>query len=235
MFQANFIHKVFSKVAGKYDLMNDVMSLNLHKVWKRQFCDLVTKLDARILDSAAGSGDIAFELYNRAKKANLTPNLVLSDVNASMLALAKDRAVNSNILHNIDFVEADATQMPWSDQEFDYYTISFGIRNVPDIQKALNESYRLLKPGGKFLCLEFSKPTAAVIRHLYGWYLDKVIPKLGGAIAQDEQSYQYLVDSIKAFPDQNIFISMMQRAGFKMCYFKNLSFSIASIYIGYKD
>jgi demethylmenaquinone methyltransferase/2-methoxy-6-polyprenyl-1,4-benzoquinol methylase len=234
MFEVNFIKEVFSSVADKYDLMNDLMSMGVHRIWKKKFCRLVENLDSKILDVASGSGDIAFKLYQKAIEKGYTPHITLSDINPAMLQLAKDRAINNNILNNLEFLVADATCLPFDDCSFDYYTIAFGIRNIPDINEALKEAYRVLKPKSKFLCLEFSKPTAPLVKNFYDIYSDCIIPKIGGMVAGNEQAYEYLVESIRQFPDQNIFVSMMQSAGFKVAYFENLHFSIASIYVGYK-
>ena len=235
MFEEKFIASIFSRIAPKYDLMNDVMSFSLHRHWKKELCSYVKNLNAKILDVACGSGDISFELYRRGQKLALQPKIVLSDVNAQMLQLAKDRAINQNMIDVFEFVQADACALPFEDNSFDYYTIAFGIRNIVEIEQALSEAYRVLKPGARFLCLEFSKPSMPIFKNFYKIYSEKIIPKMGKWIANDQQAYQYLVDSIRAFPDQNIFIAMMQRAGFKFSYCKNLSFSIASIYVGYKE
>ncbi len=235
MSKASFIKQIFSEVAEKYDLMNDLMSFGIHRIWKKQFCNLIKNLDSKILDVASGSGDIAFRLYDKALNDGITPQITLSDVNAEMLQLAKDKAIDRNILDKLDFVVADATNLPFDNNSFNYYTIAFGIRNIPDIQNALNESYRVLKPKSKFLCLEFSKPTMPIFSDFYRMYSDNVIPKIGETVANNRAAYEYLVDSIKAFPDQNIFLSMMQKAGYKISYFQNLSGSIASIYVGYKQ
>jgi demethylmenaquinone methyltransferase/2-methoxy-6-polyprenyl-1,4-benzoquinol methylase len=235
MFTSEFINDIFSKVAGKYDLMNDVMSFGVHRLWKKQFCKLVTNLEGEILDVASGSGDIAFTLYKQAKRRFLHPRITLSDINPSMLNLAKNKAINAGWLDkNLQFVEADATKLPFADSSFDYYTIAFGIRNVIDKQNALNEAWRVLKPNAKFLCLEFSKPTALGFKDLYRLYCDHIIPKFGAHVADSQEAYQYLVESIRQFPDQHIFTSMMRQAGFKIASFQNLHLSLATIYVGYK-
>jgi demethylmenaquinone methyltransferase/2-methoxy-6-polyprenyl-1,4-benzoquinol methylase len=234
MSKDHFIKEVFSSVADKYDLMNDLMSLGIHRVWKNKFCNLIENLDSRILDVASGSGDIAFRLYHRALKNNITPRITLADVNDKMLQIAKDRAINSNILNDLEFIVADATNLPFENNYFDYYTIAFGIRNICDINAALVEGYRVLKSRGHFLCLEFSKPTMPLMRDIYNLYLDKIIPKIGHFVTNHQEAYQYLASSIKAFPEQSTFLGMMQKAGFKISYFKNLSGGIACIYFGYK-
>jgi demethylmenaquinone methyltransferase/2-methoxy-6-polyprenyl-1,4-benzoquinol methylase len=152
-----------------------------------------------------------------------------------MLSLAKNKAIDRNLLDaDLQFVHADATNLPFEDNSFDYYTIAFGIRNIPDINSALKQALRVLKPGGKFLCLEFSKPVMCGFKDLYRFYSDYVIPKIGCYVANNEDAYKYLVDSIAAFPDQHIFTSMMKAAGFNIAYFQNLHFSLATIYVGYK-
>lgn len=234
MHASSFINDVFTAVAGKYDIMNDAMSFGLHRLWKKQFCALVTDPGAKILDVATGSGDIAFALYKRALNLGLSPNIVGVDVNPAMLSLAKVKKLEQNISCGLDFMGADATSLPFEDNSFDYYTISFGIRNIPDISKALEEAHRVLKAGGKFLCMEFSKPYLPGIKQAYNFYSDHFIPKMGKLIAGNSDAYQYLVDSIRAFPDRKNFLSMMQASGFKIAHGRNLSFAVASIYQGYK-
>ena len=235
MFDVNFINKIFTRVANKYDMMNDAMSLGAHGLWKKEYCQHVENLNAKILDVASGSGDIGFNIYERAIKSNAKLDLTLSDINLEMLQLAKDRAIDNNILEKITFAHEDACNLSFNDAVFDYYTIAFGIRNIPDITGALKEAYRVLKPKSKFLCMEFSKPTAPIFKDAIKFYYNNVIPRIGSAVAGNYDAYKYLSDSIYNFPDQNIFISMMQASGFKTAYFKNLSGSLVSIYIGHKE
>lgn len=234
MYTSSFISDVFTAVADKYDIMNDAMSFGLHRLWKKSFCSLVIDPGAKILDAATGSGDIAFALYNKALNLKLSPNIIGIDVNSAMLCLAKVKKLEKNISWGLDFMEADATNLPFEDNSFNYYTISFGIRNIPDISKALQEAHRVLKVGGKFLCIEFSKPYLPCIKQAYNFYSDHFIPKMGKLIAGNNDAYQYLVDSIRAFPDRKKFLNMMQAAGFKIAHSRDLSFAIASIYQGYK-
>src|SRR6476619_88838 len=229
MYNPSFIKDVFTNVAGKYDIMNDLMSLGLHRVWKKKLCSLIDVLDAPIIDTATGSGDIAFLLMQMAAKKGLTPRITAVDKNPSMLSLAKVRKIIKNIKNELDIVEADATNLPFEDKSFSYYTISFVIRNIPYILKALQEAHRVLKPGGKFLCLEFSKPQIPYISSAYNFYSDKFIPQMGKIVAGNKDAYQYLVNSIRSFPSQEVFLQMMQKAGFRMSYVHDLSFSIASI------
>jgi len=234
MYTSSFISDVFTSVASKYDIMNDAMSFGLHRLWKKQFCSLIKDPGAKVLDVATGSGDIAFGLYKKALNLGLTPNIIGVDINPAMLSLAKVKKLEKNITCGLDFIEADSTNLPFKDNSFDYYTISFGIRNIPDISKALQEAHRVLKPCGKFLCMEFGKPCSPGIKQAYNVYSDYFIPKMGGMIAGNKDAYQYLVDSIRAFPDRKKFLSMMQAAGFKISYGRNLNFGVASIYEGYK-
>lgn len=234
MSKDHFIKEIFSNVANKYDLMNDLMSFGIHRAWKSQFCSLVENLDSKILDVASGSGDIAFRLHKLCLARGIKPEITLTDVNDKMLQVAKDRAIDLNILSDLEFVLADATKLPFEDNSFDYYTIAFGIRNICDMDGALAESYRVLKPKGHFLCLEFSRPTMPIMRDIYNLYLEKVIPKIGQLVTNHQEAYEYLADSIKAFPEQSVFLSMMQKAGFKIANFRNLSNGVACIYLGYK-
>ena len=229
------VRSIFNSVSKKYDLMNDLMSLGLHRLWKRHFCSYVENLNSKIIDVASGSGDIAHYLYKKAQKQNTSPDITLSDINENMLELAKEKFFNSGLYDNFKYVIADSSSLPFADNTFDYYTVAFGIRNMENIQLVLNEAHRILKPGGKFLCLEFSKPSLTMIKKLYDIYSFKIIPKIGKYIAKDQNAYEYLVESIRAFPDQNIFASMMEKAGFKVCSFENINFSISSIYYGYKN
>jgi demethylmenaquinone methyltransferase/2-methoxy-6-polyprenyl-1,4-benzoquinol methylase len=235
MSKVDFIKEIFSNVADKYDLMNDLMSFGIHRIWKNQLCSLVKNLDSKILDVASGSGDIAFRLHRCALKKGIIPQITLTDVNEKMLQIAKDRAIDRNILNDLEFIVADATNLPFEDNYFDYYTIAFGIRNIPDMQAALNEAHRVLKPKSNFLCLEFSRPIMPIVSSIYDLYLDSIIPKIGDFITNRKEAYEYLADSIRAFPDQSVFLAMMQKAGFKISHFKNLSNSVASIYMGYKS
>ena len=231
----DLVNEVFSNVANKYDIMNDLMSLGVHRLWKNKFCDYIDKLDSNILDVAGGTGDIALKLKEKARLKNLHNNHVtLCDINYEMLACARDKAIDKNFLKNIDFICGDAENLPFANDSFDYYTIAFGIRNVPKIDEALKEAYRVLKKGGKFLCLEFSKVEAEPIKQIYDFYSFNVIPKIGKITAKNEDAYKYLVESINLFPAQEEFASMIEQAGFKRVSFQNLTFGIAAIHIGHK-
>ncbi len=225
---------VFSDVAGKYDLMNDVMSLGVHRLWKDEFCRMIPNLNSTILDVAGGTGDIAFRLKDNAKKQNRDPRIVVCDINYDMLTVCKNRAINRNILHKLDLVVGDAEKLPFPDNSFDYYIIAFGIRNMLSLEKTLAEAYRVLKPTGKFLCLEFSKIQNDFIRPLYDFYSFKLIPSIGGYVANNRDAYKYLAESIKLFPDQETFKTIVQDAGFSDVRYKNLTFGVAAIHYGFK-
>ena len=228
----SLVHNIFSSVADKYDLMNDAMSFGIHHIWKRKFVSKIENLDAKILDVACGTGDISFRMYKKAISLRITPNITSTDINQEMLDIAEKRAIDKNILHGIKFVNANAEDLPFEDNSFDYYTISFGIRNVTNIDKALAEARRVLKSGGKFLCLEFSKVDNIILNQIYDFYSMNIIPKMGKMIAGDEESYQYLVESIRRFPNQIEFKSMIQKSGFETVKYTNLSGGICSIHEG---
>lgn len=225
---------VFSDVAKKYDLMNDLMSFGVHRLWKDEFCQMIPNLDSAILDVAGGTGDIAFRIKDRGRKQNKDPHVVVCDINKEMLKLCRDKAVDSNILTNFDMVLGDAEKLPFEDNSFDYYTIAFGIRNMLNIGNALEEARRVLKPTGKFLCLEFSKVQNDLMRPLYDFYSFNLIPTIGGAVASNKSAYKYLAESISLFPQQEDFKTMIKKAGFTDVSYKNLTFGVAAIHYGYK-
>ena len=229
------VDSVFSDVANKYDLMNDLMSLGVHRLWKDEFCRMIPNLNSKILDVAGGTGDIAFRLKENGKKQNHNPHITVCDINEEMLKECSDRAVNRNILDNFDIVVGDAEKLPFPDNSFDYYTIAFGIRNVINIENALSEAYRVLKPTGKFLCLEFSKVQNDLIRPIYDFYSFKLIPSIGQCVTQNKDAYRYLAESISLFPNQDDFKTMIQDAGFSDVKYKNLTFGVAAIHYGFKS
>ena len=227
------VKAVFSSVAESYDRMNDAMSLGIHRLWKRRFIRGINPRPGQtILDMAGGTGDIAFLLYKAmGGKADIT----VADINPDMLAVGRDRAVEYGIADgDLKWQEVDAETLPFEDNSFDLYTIAFGLRNVTHIDKALSEAYRVLKPGGKFYCLEFSQVNAPGLKHIYDFYSFNIIPKLGEVIAQDRQSYQYLVESIRRFPSQDKLSLYMKRSGFEKTSYENLSAGIAAIHSGVK-
>lgn len=224
------VRQVFNKVASRYDIMNDCMSFGMHHAWKREMIAWLAPRDhMKILDVAGGTGDIAFMLNNAAKC-----NISVCDINEAMLTEGKRRAIDKNILNNIEWMCGNAEALPVESNSYDAYTIAFGIRNVTHIDKALEEAFRVLKPGGRFMCLEFSKPTHSWFRHLYDTYSFGVIPKMGKVITGDADPYQYLVESIRQFPDQDSFAKMLRSAGFINVKYRNLMQGVVAIHSGRK-
>ena len=229
-------HKVrdlFSRVTNSYDVMNDVMSGGLHRLWK---CQFLTQLQPnphdRILDMASGTGDIAQGILK--KYGFLKVHVTAADLTASMLHLGRDRATDKGMIHGIDYVVADAESLPFEDNMFDVYTCSFGLRNVGNLEKSLEEAYRVLKPGGQFYCLEFSAIRSYILRPFYDAYSFHLIPLFGKYIARDEAAYQYLVESIRRFPNQRDFKEKIEEVGFEAVTFENLSGGIVAIHKGTK-
>ena len=225
------VQGVFSSVASKYDVMNDVMSLGIHRVWKDAMMDWLAPIRGQaLLDVAGGTGDISFRFLKRASGANAT----VLDLTESMLAEGRKRAENVGISGQLEWVVGDAMALPFEDDSFDVYTISFGIRNVTDPQKALSEAYRVLKPGGRLMVLEFSHIPNNLLQWFYDKYSFNVIPRLGQIIASDRSSYQYLVESIRKFPKQESFMKLVNAAGFENTKFRNLTMGVACLHSGWK-
>lgn len=226
------VAEVFHSVASKYDVMNDVMSLGMHRLWKRfAISQTQIKPGDHALDLAGGTGDLTQLLLDKVGK---TGRVVLSDINSSMLQTGRARLTNQNYVNNVDYVQADAENLPFSENSFDGITIGFGLRNVTHKEKALQEMHRVLKPGKKLIILEFSKPTTNWLNRLYDQYSFKIIPKVGGWITQDRESYQYLVESIRMHPDQATLQTLVEQAGFSHCGYHNLSGGIVAVHYGYK-
>ncbi len=229
--KAGLVHGVFTNVASKYDLMNDVMSGGVHRLWKDAMMDwLAPRSGQRLLDVAGGTGDIAFRFLRRAPGASA----VVCDMTEGMLIEGRKRAEATAMADRLEWVTGDAMKLPFEDSSFDVYTISFGIRNVTRIPDALSEAFRVLRPGGRLMVLEFSQLPNAGLQRLYDLYSFNVIPRLGQAIAGDRDSYQYLVESIRRFPDQDTFAGMIRDAGFGQVKFRNLSMGIAALHSGWK-
>ncbi len=229
--KAGKVHGVFSNVASKYDVMNDVMSMGIHRVWKDAMMDWLAPRDGqKLLDVAGGTGDVSFRFLARAPEAHAT----VLDMTESMLIEGQKRAEAGQMAEKLNWIVGDAMALPFEDNSFDVYTISFGIRNVTRIPDALSEAYRVLKPGGRIMVLEFSQLPNDGLQKLYDLYSFNVIPKMGKVIANDADSYQYLVESIRKFPDQEIFASMIREAGFDMVKYRNLSMGIAALHSGWK-
>ncbi|NRB11446.1 MAG: bifunctional demethylmenaquinone methyltransferase/2-methoxy-6-polyprenyl-1,4-benzoquinol methylase UbiE [Rickettsiaceae bacterium] len=230
----SLVGEVFSDVAKNYDVMNDLMSFSIHRLWKDKFCKLIPNLNSTILDVAGGTGDIAFRLKKKANKAAAKPQIIVCDINKDMLKMCRSKAIDNNILNNFDLITGDAEKLPFTNNSFDYYTICFGIRNVVSIDKALQEAYRVLKPTGKFLCMEFSKVENNLLKTLYNFYSFNIIPKVGKFVANNESAYQYLAESISLFPNQEDFKTKIQQAGFVDVKYENLNSGIVAIHSGLK-
>jgi demethylmenaquinone methyltransferase/2-methoxy-6-polyprenyl-1,4-benzoquinol methylase len=228
------VDEVFDRVAPRYDLMNDFMSGGLHRLWKDALVAWLSPprrtRSYDVLDVAGGTGDIAFRIAERSEGAKI----IVGDINREMLAVGRERAATRGLDRTVTFEEANAEKLPFDNGRFDAVTIAFGIRNVPRIEVALGEVFRVLKPGGRFLCLEFSSVDIAWLDRLYELYSFNVIPALGQLVAGDRDSYQYLVESIARFPNQARFRMMIERAGFEKAAYRNLSGGIAAIHSGWK-
>jgi len=223
---------VFTSVAKKYDIMNDLMSFGIHRLWKRYAISLSgVRAGQHVLDIAGGTGDLA-KVFSREVGRN--GHVVLSDINAAMLEVGRERLINAGC-NNVDFVLANAeTLAPFDDESFDLVTISFGLRNVTDKDAALKSMYRVLKPGGRLLILEFSKPVFEPLSKAYDLYSFTALPIMGKLIANDAESYQYLAESIRMHPDQQTLKQMMQQAGFENCDYHNLTAGIVAVHRGFK-
>jgi demethylmenaquinone methyltransferase / 2-methoxy-6-polyprenyl-1,4-benzoquinol methylase len=230
--KAGRVRTVFASVAGKYDLMNDLMSLGVHRLWK-QFTLSVTGLrpGQRALDVAGGTGDLAIGMLRQVGRQG---HVTLSDINESMLERGRDRLLDAGFVANVECVVADAERLPFDDNSFDCVTIGFGLRNVTDKDAALRSMYRVLKPGGQLLVLEFSKPTLPGLKPVYDAYSFNVLPLLGRLVAADEASYRYLAESIRMHPDQETLLAMLAEAGFTQARYHNLSGGIVALHRGYK-
>ncbi|OUS19953.1 bifunctional demethylmenaquinone methyltransferase/2-methoxy-6-polyprenyl-1,4-benzoquinol methylase UbiE [Litorivita pollutaquae] len=229
--KAGRVQGVFGSVASKYDVMNDVMSMGIHRIWKDAMMDwLAPRKGQRLLDVAGGTGDISFRFLKRAGEAHST----VLDITEPMLVEGRKRAEAEQMASSLDWVVGDAMALPFEDNTFDVYTISFGIRNVTRPQEALNEAFRVLKPGGRLMVLEFSQLPNAAMQKAYDAYSFNVIPRMGKLIANDADSYQYLVESIRNFPDQETFLQMVKTAGFENASYRNLSLGIAALHSGWK-
>ncbi len=226
------VAEVFHSVASRYDVMNDLMSLGIHRLWKRFAIELTgVRAGQQVLDLAGGTGDLAQRLAGLVGEAGL---VVLADINASMLKIGRERLINQGILNNVAFVQANAECLPFPENSFDCVTIAFGLRNVTDKDAALHSMFQTLKPGGKCLILEFSKPTAPLLKPLYDAYSFNILPLLGKYIAKDEASYRYLAESIRRHPDQETLKKMMEQAGFERCDYHNLTGGIVALHRGFK-
>jgi demethylmenaquinone methyltransferase/2-methoxy-6-polyprenyl-1,4-benzoquinol methylase len=229
--KAGLVHGVFSSVAGKYDLMNDLMSGGVHRLWKDAMMDWLAPRDGqRLLDVAGGTGDVAFRFLKRAPAAAA----VVCDMTEAMLVEGRKRAEAASLAERLDWVVGDAMALPFAANSFDVYTISFGIRNVTRIADALREAHRVLRPGGRLMVLEFSRIPNDLMQRAYDLYSFNVIPALGQAVTGDRDSYQYLVESIRRFPEQETFAGMIRAAGFGQVSYRNLTMGVAALHSGWK-
>jgi len=229
--KAGKVHGIFTNVASKYDIMNDVMSGGVHRLWKDAMMDwLAPRAGQSLLDVAGGTGDVAFRFMRRAPTAHAT----VCDMTESMLIAGQKRAEAETLAGSLDWIVGDAMALPFADRSFDVYTISFGIRNVTRIPDALSEAFRVLKPGGRLMVLEFSQLPNPMMQKAYDLYSFNVIPRMGQVIAGDRDSYQYLVESIRNFPDQETFADIIRAAGFEQVKYRNLTMGVAALHSGWK-
>jgi demethylmenaquinone methyltransferase / 2-methoxy-6-polyprenyl-1,4-benzoquinol methylase len=225
------VGEVFHSVASQYDLMNDIMSLGIHRLWKRFTIELSQVRPGQVvLDLAGGSGDLTRLLSNKVTDSGC---VVLADLNASMLSVGRDRLINAG-LSAVKYVQANAEVLPFMDNTFHCITMAFGLRNVTNKLRALQSMYRVCKPGGKVMILEFSTPVLFGVKPVYDWYSFNILPKLGAMIAGDASSYQYLAESIRMHPTQDVLKDMIEQAGFEDCKYHNLSGGIVALHVAYK-
>ena len=230
--KASRVRAVFDSVANRYDLMNDLMSFGVHRLWKRFLLSQTgLRPGQRALDVAGGTGDLSIGM---ARQVGSTGRVVLSDINAAMLARGRDHLLDNGVAGNVEFVLANAESLPFADASFDCVTIGFGLRNVTNKAAALASMYRVLKPGGQLMVLEFSKPVAPGLAPVYDAYSFKVLPALGRLVAGDADSYRYLAESIRMFPDQKTLSEMMQSVGFDGCRHHNLTGGIVALHRGWR-
>ena len=230
--KSNLVKKIFENVSGRYDLMNDFMSLGIHRAWKESMLDwLAPRSGQNLIDVAGGTGDIALNFIKRAKTG---ANATILDLTESMMIEGKKKIIDLPKESQINWVCGDAMRMPFNNNIFDVYTISFGIRNVTNISKTLSEAYRVLKPGGRLMILEFSSVNNDLISWIYDKYSFNIIPKLGEFVSNDRESYQYLVESIRKFPNQEKFSEMIIHEGFRKVKYRDLTFGIAALHSAWK-
>ncbi|MEW6989794.1 bifunctional demethylmenaquinone methyltransferase/2-methoxy-6-polyprenyl-1,4-benzoquinol methylase UbiE [Colwelliaceae bacterium 6441] len=226
------VASVFHSVAQQYDVMNDLMSFGIHRLWKRFTIDASgVRPGNKVLDLAGGTGDLTAKF---SKLVGREGKVILADINSSMLNVGRDKLRDKGLVQNIEYVQANAQYLPFEDNTFDIITIAFGLRNVTDKNMALRSMYRVLKPGGRLLVLEFSKPEHEIINKIYDFYSFNILPKMGDLVAKDGDSYQYLAESIRMHPDQETLKGMMDEAGFEQTSYKNLTDGVVALHKGYK-
>ena len=230
--KAAMVADVFHSVAGKYDLMNDLMSMGIHRLWKRFAIDCSgVRAGHKVLDIAGGTGDLTAKF---SRIVGQSGQVVLADINDSMLKVGRDKLIDKGIIGNVGYVQANAEALPFPDNSFDLITIAFGLRNVTDKDKALASMHRVLKPGGRLLVLEFSKPSNELLSKAYDFYSFHALPKMGQLVAGDAESYQYLAESIRMHPDQETLKQMMENVGFEQTSYHNLTGGIVALHRGFK-
>ena len=226
------VAEVFDSVASRYDLMNDLMSGGIHRLWKKMtIASANVKQGQKVLDIAGGTGDLALAF---ARNVGTQGQVILADINASMLSVGRDRLIDQGIADDIQYVQADAQYLPFADNHFDCITIAFGLRNVTDKQLALASMFRVLKPGGRLLILEFSKPVIPLLAKIYDSYSFNLLPWMGKIVADDEDSYRYLAESIRMHPNQDKLLSMMKDSGYQYCDVSNMTGGIVALHRGFK-
>jgi demethylmenaquinone methyltransferase/2-methoxy-6-polyprenyl-1,4-benzoquinol methylase len=230
--KVNMVKEVFQSVAAKYDIMNDLMSMGIHRLWKRYTIDCSgVRAGHKVLDLAGGTGDLTAKF---SRVVGETGQVVLTDINDAMLKVGRDKLRDKGIVGNVQYVQANAEALPFPDNSFDIITIAFGLRNVTDKDKALASMFRVLKPGGRLLVLEFSKPTNEMLNKAYDFYSFHLLPKIGKIIANDAESYQYLAESIRMHPEQEVLEGMLKNAGFEQTSYHNLTGGIVALHRGFK-
>jgi demethylmenaquinone methyltransferase/2-methoxy-6-polyprenyl-1,4-benzoquinol methylase len=230
--KAGMVRRVFESVAPRYDLMNDLMSGGVHRLWKDTLVDVVNpRPGERFLDVAGGTGDVAFRILKRQGKR---PDVTVCDINPAMLEVGRDRAIDRGLVRGLAWTTGDAEDLPFPDRSFDGYTIAFGLRNVTDIDKALAEAHRVLRPGGRFHCLEFSRVRSATIARLYDSYSERALPLIGRLVAGDAESYRYLHESIRRFPPQKELATRMTAAGFANVAWRDMTLGVVALHSGWR-
>ena len=230
--KAGMVRNVFDSVASRYDLMNDLMSGGIHRIWKRFTIELsAVRPGQTILDLAGGTGDLAARF---SKLVGEDGQVILADINASMLDVGRDKLIDKGIFRNVDVVQANAESLPFPDNSINCISIAFGLRNVTDKDTALKSMLRVLQPGGRLLVLEFSRPTSPLLERIYDQYSFQILPKMGRLITGDYDSYQYLAESIRRHPDQEALLKMMELAGFTKCQYHNMTGGIVAVHRGIK-
>mgnify|MGYP001241551344 FL=1 len=230
--KAGMVRGVFDSVAGRYDLMNDLMSGGIHRIWKRFTIELsAVRPGQTVLDIAGGTGDLAAKF---SRLVGPEGQVIWADINAAMLTVGRDRLIDKGATGNVQVVQADAQQLPFDDNSIDCITIAFGLRNVTDKAMAMRSMLRVLRPGGRVLVLEFSKPTSALLGKLYDQYSFQILPAMGRLIAQDAESYRYLAESIRQHPDQETLLEMMETVGFANCRYHNMTGGVVALHQGFK-